>query len=72
MLHGRAPPPGPILIINMARAARAFGVRNRRGRTTGQAVEIAVATSGKAVTFSGLAVATGLGGLLVFAAPALR
>ena len=31
-----------------------------------------VATSGKAVTFSGLAVAIGLGGLLVFSAPALR
>jgi RND superfamily putative drug exporter len=43
-----------------------------RGRTVGQAVEIAVATSGKAVTFSGIAVATGLGGLLAFTAPALR
>jgi RND superfamily putative drug exporter len=44
----------------------------RKGRSVGQAVEIAVATSGKAVTFSGLAVAIGLGGLLVFSAPALR
>jgi RND superfamily putative drug exporter len=43
-----------------------------RGRTVGDAVEIAVATSGKAVTFSGIAVATGLGGLLAFSAPALR
>jgi RND superfamily putative drug exporter len=44
----------------------------RRGRTTGEAVERAVATSGKAVAFSGLAVAIGLSGLLVFTAPALR
>ncbi len=44
----------------------------RRGRTVGEAVEIAVATSGKAVTFSGIAVATGLGGLLAFSSPALR
>ncbi len=44
----------------------------RRGRTVGAAVEIAVATSGKAVTFSGLAVATGLAGLLAFSSPALR
>ena len=44
----------------------------KRGRSTGDAVEIAVATSGKAVTFSGIAVAIGLGGLLVFSAPALR
>jgi len=43
-----------------------------RGRTVGEAVEIAVATSGKAVTFSGIAVAVGLGGLLAFSAPALR
>ena len=43
-----------------------------RGRTTGEAVERAVATSGKAVAFSGLAVAIGLSGLLVFTAPALR
>ena len=44
----------------------------RKGRTVGAAVEIAVATSGKAVTFSGLAVATGLAGLLAFSSPALR
>ncbi len=44
----------------------------KKGRSVGNAVEIAVATSGKAVTFSGLAVAIGLGGLLVFNAPALR
>ncbi len=44
----------------------------RRGREVGDAVEIAVATSGKAVTFSGIAVATGLGGLLAFSSPALR
>ena len=44
----------------------------RKGRSTGDAVTIAVATSGKAVTFSGLAVAIGLSGLLVFHAPALR
>jgi uncharacterized membrane protein YdfJ with MMPL/SSD domain len=44
----------------------------RRGRSTGEAVERAVATSGKAVAFSGLAVAIGLSGLLVFTAPALR
>jgi RND superfamily putative drug exporter len=44
----------------------------RRGRSVGDAVEIAVATSGKAVTFSGIAVAVGLGGLLAFSAPALR
>jgi len=44
----------------------------RKGRTTGEAVTISIATSGKAVAFSGLAVATGLAGLLVFAAPALR
>jgi RND superfamily putative drug exporter len=43
-----------------------------RGRTVGAAVERAVATSGKAVAFSGLAVAIGLSGLLVFEAPALR
>jgi putative drug exporter of the RND superfamily len=43
-----------------------------RGRTTGDAVSIAVATSGKAVTFSGMAVAAGLAGLLAFASPALR
>jgi RND superfamily putative drug exporter len=44
----------------------------RRGRSVGGAVEVAVATSGKAVTFSGLAVATGLAGLLAFSSPALR
>jgi len=43
-----------------------------RGRDVGAAVERAVATSGKAVAFSGLAVAIGLSGLLVFEAPALR
>lgn len=43
-----------------------------RGRTTADAVTIAVATSGKAVTFSGIAVAIGLAGLLAFDAPALR
>jgi len=44
----------------------------RRGRTVGQAVETTVATSGKAVTFSGLAVAIGLSGLLLFQPAALR
>jgi uncharacterized membrane protein YdfJ with MMPL/SSD domain len=43
-----------------------------RGRSVADAVERAVATSGKAVAFSGLAVAIGLSGLLVFTAPALR
>jgi putative drug exporter of the RND superfamily len=43
-----------------------------RGRSVGDAVERAVATSGKAVAFSGMAVAIGLSGLLVFEAPALR
>ena len=43
-----------------------------RGRTVGQAVERAVATAGKAVAFSGVAVAVGLSGLLAFEAPALR
>ncbi len=42
-----------------------------RGRTVEQAVERAVATSGKAVAFSGTAVAIGLGGLLFMKAPAL-
>jgi len=42
-----------------------------RGRTVGQAVEKAVATSGKAVTFSGLAVMIGLSGLLLFRASAI-
>jgi RND superfamily putative drug exporter len=40
-----------------------------RGRTVGEAVEKSIATSGKAVAFSGLAVAIGLSGLLVFKAP---
>jgi uncharacterized membrane protein YdfJ with MMPL/SSD domain len=44
----------------------------RRGRSVGDAVTIAVATSGKAVTFSGIAVTAGLSGLLAFDAPALR
>jgi uncharacterized membrane protein YdfJ with MMPL/SSD domain len=44
----------------------------RRGRTVGEAVERAVATSGKAVAFSGVAVAIGLSGLLLFTAPAIR
>lgn len=43
-----------------------------RGRTVAEAVERTVATSGKAVAFSGLAVAIGLSGLLLFEAPALR
>lgn len=42
-----------------------------RGRTVGQAVEKAIATSGKAVAFSGLAVAIGLSGLLLFRATAI-
>jgi RND superfamily putative drug exporter len=42
-----------------------------RGRTVAQAVEKAVATSGKAVAFSGFAVMIGLSGLLLFKAPAL-
>jgi RND superfamily putative drug exporter len=44
----------------------------RRGRDVATAVEITVATSGKAVTFSGLAVAIGLSGLLLFEPAALR
>ena len=43
-----------------------------RGRTTGEAVEKAIATSGKAVAFSGFAVAVGLSGLLFMKAPALN
>src|SRR3954453_23214351 len=43
-----------------------------KGRPVGEAVEVTVATAGKAVAFSGFAVAVGLSGLLVFAAPALR
>jgi RND superfamily putative drug exporter len=44
----------------------------RRGRSVADAVERAVATAGKAVAFSGLAVAIGLSGLLLFVAPAIR
>jgi RND superfamily putative drug exporter len=44
----------------------------RRGRTVAEAVERTVATAGKAVAFSGIAVAIGLSGLLLFAAPAIR
>ena len=43
-----------------------------RGRSTGEAVEKAIATSGKAVAFSGFAVAVGLSGLLFMKAPALN
>lgn len=42
-----------------------------RGRTVEQAVEKAIATSGKAVTFSGFAVMVGLSGLLLFRASAI-
>ncbi|HSH21234.1 MAG TPA: MMPL family transporter [Candidatus Caenarcaniphilales bacterium] len=42
-----------------------------RGRPVGDAVEVAVATAGKAVTFSGIAVAIGLLGLLFFTSPAI-
>jgi uncharacterized membrane protein YdfJ with MMPL/SSD domain len=41
------------------------------GRSVGEAVELTVATSGKAVAFSGSAVALGLSGLLFFRAPTL-
>jgi len=44
----------------------------RRGRSVADAVERTVATSGKAVAFSGIAVAIGLSGLLLFEAPAIR
>jgi RND superfamily putative drug exporter len=44
----------------------------RRGRSVGDAIERAVATAGKAVAFSGVAVAIGLSGLLLFEAPAIR
>jgi RND superfamily putative drug exporter len=44
----------------------------RRGRTVADAVERTVATAGKAVAFSGIAVAIGLSGLLLFEAPAIR
>ena len=43
----------------------------KRGRTVEQAVERSVATAGKAVLFSGIAVAIGLSGLLWFKATAL-
>jgi putative drug exporter of the RND superfamily len=43
----------------------------RKGRQVGDAVEVAVATAGKAVAFSGIAVAIGLLGLLLFASPAI-
>ena len=43
-----------------------------RGRTVEQATEKAVGTSGKAVLFSGMAVAIGLSGLLIFPFPAIR
>ncbi|MGI8928553.1 MAG: MMPL family transporter, partial [Candidatus Limnocylindrales bacterium] len=43
----------------------------RRGAEVGDAVQIAVGTAGKAVTFSGIAVAIGLLGLLFFASPAI-
>ena len=43
-----------------------------KGRPVADAVEITVGTAGKAVAFSGLAVAIGLSGLLLFEAPALR
>jgi RND superfamily putative drug exporter len=44
----------------------------RRGRSVAEAVERSVATAGKAVAFSGIAVAIGLSGLLLFEAPAIR
>ncbi len=44
----------------------------RRGRSVGEAVTRSVATAGKAVAFSGIAVAIGLSGLLLFEAPAIR
>ena len=44
----------------------------RRGRTSARPSTITVATSGKAVAFSGLAVAIGLSGLLLFEPTALR
>jgi RND superfamily putative drug exporter len=43
----------------------------KRGRSVGEAVERAVATSGKAITFSGIAVAIGLSGLLFFKSSAI-
>jgi RND superfamily putative drug exporter len=44
----------------------------RRGRTVAEAVERSIGSAGKAVAFSGLAVAIGLSGLLLFEAPAIR
>jgi RND superfamily putative drug exporter len=44
----------------------------RKGRAVGEAVERAIGTAGKAVAFSGLAVAIGLSGLMLFVAPAIR
>jgi putative drug exporter of the RND superfamily len=44
----------------------------RRGRSVGDSVERAIGTAGKAVAFSGVAVAIGLSGLLLFEAPAIR
>jgi RND superfamily putative drug exporter len=43
----------------------------KRGRSVAEAVERAVATSGKAITFSGIAVAIGLSGLLFFTSSAI-
>ncbi|MCI4355117.1 MAG: MMPL family transporter, partial [Thermoplasmata archaeon] len=43
-----------------------------RGREVGDAVAMAVATSGKAVVFSGIAVAIGLSGLMVFPFATIR
>jgi len=43
----------------------------RRGRTVAEAVERTMATSGKAITFSGIAVAIGLSGLLFFKSSAI-
>jgi putative drug exporter of the RND superfamily len=44
----------------------------KRGRSVGEAVERSIGTAGKAVAFSGIAVAIGLSGLLLFEAPAIR
>ena len=44
----------------------------RRGRSVEDSIERTVATAGKAVAFSGIAVAIGLSGLLLFEAPAIR
>ena len=44
----------------------------RRGRSVGEAVERSIGSAGKAVAFSGVAVAIGLSGLLLFEAPAIR